>query len=182
MGTLGNTEVHNHNHEGNNDRDDYLHGVNFSIQRGFGTKIKAALKETLFPDDPFRQFKNEEKPMRRVLKGVQYFIPIFEWLPTYNWRLFCSDLIAGLTISSLAIPQGISYAKLASLPPLIGLCKNLFFKSFSSLIHSFFQSLTCVNHYLLLICVWQHLMQYYLSNTTMIVLILYLIQFYPKHC
>ncbi|XP_014504119.1 probable sulfate transporter 3.5 [Vigna radiata var. radiata] len=120
MGTLGNTEVYNHNHE-DNDPEEYLHGVNFSIQRGFKEKLKASLKEALFPDDPFRQFKNEEKKTRRVLKGVQYFIPIFEWLPTYNWRLFCSDLIAGLTISSLAIPQGISYAKLADLPPLIGL-------------------------------------------------------------
>ncbi|XP_047171316.1 probable sulfate transporter 3.5 isoform X2 [Vigna umbellata] len=120
MGTLGNTEVYNHDHE-DNDPEEYLHGVNFSIQRGFKAKLKASLKEALFPDDPFRQFKNEEKRTRRVLKGVQYFIPIFEWLPTYNWRLFCSDLIAGLTISSLAIPQGISYAKLADLPPLIGL-------------------------------------------------------------
>lgn len=134
MGTLGNTEVYNHNHE-DNDPEEYLHGVNFSIQRGFKEKLKASLKEALFPDDPFRQFKNEEKGTRRVLKGVQYFIPIFEWLPTYNWRLFCSDLIAGLTISSLAIPQGISYAKLADLPPLIGLCKNQI--SFSSFTHCF---------------------------------------------
>jgi len=132
MGSLGNREVDNHNHD-DNDRDDHVHGVNFSIQRGFGAKLKTGLKETLFPDDPFRQFKNEEKTTRRILKGVQYFIPIFEWLPTYNWRLFCSDLVAGLTISSLAIPQGISYAKLADLPPLIGLCKkSLFFLLFLS--------------------------------------------------
>ncbi|KAG4388519.1 hypothetical protein GLYMA_09G188733v4 [Glycine max] len=118
MGSIGNSEVKNHNqhHEDGGDN-----GVNFSIQRGFGTKLKEALKEALFPDDPFRQFKKEQKPMRRVMKGVQYYIPIFEWLPTYNWRLFVSDLIAGLTISSLAIPQGISYAKLADLPPLVGL-------------------------------------------------------------
>ncbi|XP_027922362.1 probable sulfate transporter 3.5 [Vigna unguiculata] len=120
MGTTGNKDDYNHNHD-DNDAEEYHHGVNFSIQRGFKEKLKASLKEALFPDDPFRQFKNEEKPMRRVLKGVQYFIPIFEWLPTYTWRLFCSDLIAGLTISSLAIPQGISYGKLADLPPLIGL-------------------------------------------------------------
>ncbi|KAL4316961.1 hypothetical protein AHAS_Ahas15G0337400 [Arachis hypogaea] len=66
-------------------------------------------------------FKNEERPWRRVAKGVQYFVPIFEWLPNYSMRLFWSDLIAGLTITSLAIPQGISYAKLANLPPVIGL-------------------------------------------------------------
>ncbi|XP_027359356.1 probable sulfate transporter 3.5 [Abrus precatorius] len=110
MGSMDKSEV-----------DDRYHGVNFTTQRGFRAKFKSGLKETFFPDDPFRQFKNEEKPLRRVIKGVQYFVPIFEWLPNYTWRLFCSDLIAGLTISSLAIPQGISYAKLANLPPLIGL-------------------------------------------------------------
>ncbi|XP_058722383.1 probable sulfate transporter 3.5 [Vicia villosa] len=96
-------------------------GVNLSTRRGFGTKLKSGLKETFFPDDPFRQIMEEEKPSRRLIKGVQYFVPIFEWLPNYNLRLFFSDLIAGLTIASLAIPQGISYAKLANLPPLVGL-------------------------------------------------------------
>ncbi|CAK8534195.1 unnamed protein product [Lathyrus sativus] len=96
-------------------------GVNLSTRRSFGTKLKSGLKETFFPDDPFRQIMEEEKPSRRLIKGVQYFIPIFEWLPNYNVRLFISDLIAGLTIASLAIPQGISYAKLANLPPLVGL-------------------------------------------------------------
>nr|XP_025656019.1 probable sulfate transporter 3.5 isoform X3 [Arachis hypogaea] len=97
------------------------HGVNFATRREFATKLKSGLRETFFPDDPFRQFKNEERPWRRVAKGVQYFVPIFEWLPNYSMRLFWSDLIAGLTITSLAIPQGISYAKLANLPPVIGL-------------------------------------------------------------
>ncbi|XP_004512962.1 probable sulfate transporter 3.5 [Cicer arietinum] len=96
-------------------------GVNLSIQRGFVTKLKSGLKETFFPDDPFRTIMEEEKLSRRVIKGVQYFVPIFEWLPNYNLRIFLSDLIAGLTIASLAIPQGISYAKLANLPPLVGL-------------------------------------------------------------
>jgi sulfate transporter 3 len=102
-------------------------GVNLSTQRDFVTKFKSGLKETFFPDDPFRQIMEEEKTSRRLIKGVQYFVPIFEWLPTYTLRLFFSDLIAGLTIASLAIPQGISYAKLANLPPLVGLCKSLSF-------------------------------------------------------
>ncbi|KAI9128695.1 hypothetical protein K1719_000178 [Acacia pycnantha] len=97
------------------------HGVNFSAPRGFMTKLKSAAKETLFPDDPFRQFMNGERRRDRIVKGFQYFVPLFEWLPNYNFRLFWSDLVAGLTITSLAIPQGISYAKLAEIPPVIGL-------------------------------------------------------------
>ncbi|KAJ7969633.1 sulfate transporter 3 1 [Quillaja saponaria] len=103
-----------------NNRDDHHHTINFSAPRGFSKKLKSNLKETLFPDDPFKQFKNE-KPSRRVIKGIQYFVPIFGWIPNYNLRLFRYDLLAGLTITSLAIPQGISYAKLAAIPPIIGL-------------------------------------------------------------
>ncbi|KAJ4708403.1 sulfate transporter 3 1 [Melia azedarach] len=94
--------------------------VNFSAPRSFATTFKSKCKETLFPDDPFRQFKNE-KPSRRPQKIFQYLVPIFEWLPRYNLKLLRYDILAGITITSLAIPQGISYAKLASIPPIIGL-------------------------------------------------------------
>ncbi|KAL0345306.1 UNVERIFIED_CONTAM: putative sulfate transporter 3.5 [Sesamum radiatum] len=94
--------------------------VNFGPPRSFGTVLKSKLKETLFPDDPFHQLKNE--PLgRRFLIALQYFIPIFEWLPKYTLSFFKYDLLAGITIASLAIPQGISYANLARLPPVIGL-------------------------------------------------------------
>ncbi|TMW88451.1 hypothetical protein EJD97_018553 [Solanum chilense] len=97
-----------------------LHGVNYAPPRSFKTVLKANVKETLFPDDPFYDFKNE-KLSKRILKGIQYFIPICQWLPKYKFGLFMYDLLAGITIASLAIPQGISYAKLAELPPIIGL-------------------------------------------------------------
>ena len=96
--------------------------VSFAPPRNFTTTFKSDLKETFFPDDPF-QFKNE-KPARRVTKALQYFVPILEWLPKYNFRLLRYDILAGITITSLAIPQGISYAKLAEIPPIIGLCKT----------------------------------------------------------
>lgn len=81
-----------------------------------------SLKETFFPDDPFRQFKNQT-PSRKLLLGLQFFFPVLEWAPRYTLSFFKSDIIAGITIASLAIPQGISYAKLANLPPILGLCE-----------------------------------------------------------
>ncbi|XP_062010683.1 probable sulfate transporter 3.5 [Rosa rugosa] len=96
------------------------HKVNFSAPRAFCTTFKADLKESLFPDDPFKGLENE-KALGKVKKGLVYFVPIFEWLPKYNFRTLLYDLLAGLTITSLAIPQGISYAKLAEIPPVIGL-------------------------------------------------------------
>ncbi|KAK7243017.1 hypothetical protein RIF29_37801 [Crotalaria pallida] len=86
----------------------------------FFKSLKCSMKETFFPDDPLRQFKNQPASKRLVL-GLQYFFPIFEWAPRYTIKFMKSDLIAGITIASLAIPQGISYAKLANLPPILGL-------------------------------------------------------------
>ncbi|XP_010556775.1 PREDICTED: sulfate transporter 3.2 isoform X2 [Tarenaya hassleriana] len=86
----------------------------------FLRSLKKTLMEILFPDDPFRQFKNE-KPSRKLVLGLRYVFPILEWASSYSWEFLKSDAIAGITIASLAIPQGISYAKLANLPPILGL-------------------------------------------------------------
>ncbi|XXG63355.1 hypothetical protein AAC387_Pa05g1566 [Persea americana] len=83
-------------------------------------KFKAKFKETLFPDDPLRQFKGQSCKRKWIL-GAQYIFPILQWGPNYSLKLFKSDIVSGLTIASLAIPQGISYAKLANLPPIVGL-------------------------------------------------------------
>ncbi|PIA33586.1 hypothetical protein AQUCO_04100190v1 [Aquilegia coerulea] len=83
-------------------------------------KFKTRLKETFFPDDPLRQFKGQPLKRKWIL-GAQYIFPILQWGPNYSLKLFKSDIISGLTIASLAIPQGISYAKLANLPPIVGL-------------------------------------------------------------
>ncbi|XP_042394345.1 sulfate transporter 3.1-like [Zingiber officinale] len=88
--------------------------------RPFLDTFRANLKETFFPDDPLRQFRHQPA-RRKLVLGIKYFFPIFDWAPTYTFSFFKSDLIAGITIASLAIPQGISYAKLANLPPILGL-------------------------------------------------------------
>ncbi|MQM12431.1 hypothetical protein Taro_045347 [Colocasia esculenta] len=99
---------------------EFLHRVPVPPERPFFETIKTNLKETFFPDDPFRQFRGQPVP-RRLLLGLQYFLPILEWAPRYTFDFFKADLVAGITIASLAIPQGISYAKLAGLPPIYGL-------------------------------------------------------------
>ncbi|KAI3524583.1 hypothetical protein L1887_03242 [Cichorium endivia] len=96
------------------------HKVSFEAPRSFTTAFSSDLKETFFPDDPFYDFKGKSFPVK-AKKALQYFVPIFQWLPNYNRKLFMYDLLAGITIASLAIPQGISYAKLANIPAVIGL-------------------------------------------------------------
>ncbi|KAL1539735.1 Sulfate transporter 3.1 [Salvia divinorum] len=96
------------------------HRVEIPPPQPFSESLKNTLKETFFPDDPLRQFKNQP-PRRRLVLGLQYVFPIIGWGRHYTLEFFKADLIAGITIASLAIPQGISYAKLANLPPILGL-------------------------------------------------------------
>lgn len=67
-------------------------------------KLKNRLKETFFPDDPLSQFKGQSFKNKWIL-AAQYFFPILQWGTHYNFNLFKSDIVSGLTIASLAIPQ-----------------------------------------------------------------------------
>ncbi|ESQ41974.1 hypothetical protein EUTSA_v10012949mg [Eutrema salsugineum] len=96
-------------------------GVNFSAPRNFAVKFRSKCKETFFPDDPFKPISQEPNGLIKTKKTLEYFVPIFEWLPKYNLQKLRYDVLAGITITSLAVPQGISYANLASIPPIIGL-------------------------------------------------------------
>lgn len=99
---------------------EFGHRVTVPPPQPFFKSLKTSFKETFFPDDPLRQFKNKSASKKLVL-GLQHFLPILEWAPRYTFSFFKADLVAGITIASLAIPQGISYAKLANLPPILGL-------------------------------------------------------------
>lgn len=47
--------------------------------------------------------------------------PIIGWLPRYMPRWLVNDVIAGLTIGLMLIPQGLSYARIATVPVQYGL-------------------------------------------------------------
>ncbi|XP_042046938.1 sulfate transporter 1.3-like [Salvia splendens] len=83
-------------------------------------EFSATLKETFFADDPLRSFKDQSGP-RKFLLGAEAVFPILSWGRGYNLSKFKGDLVAGLTIATLCIPQDIGYAKLANLDPQYGL-------------------------------------------------------------
>ncbi|XP_017423355.1 sulfate transporter 2.1 [Vigna angularis] len=56
-----------------------------------------------------------------LLSFLGAIFPILHWAPNYSPTKFRNDLLAGLTIASLCIPQSIGYATLAKLDPEYGL-------------------------------------------------------------
>jgi len=53
------------------------------------------------------------------------YLPIFTWLPHYHKRLLGADLLAGLIVTVMVIPQSLAYALLAGLPAVVGLYASI---------------------------------------------------------
>ncbi|KAJ5124971.1 sulfate anion transporter [Penicillium bovifimosum] len=54
----------------------------------------------------------------------EYFVgllPFMRWIRHYNFQWFLGDLVAGITVGAVVVPQGMGYAKLANLPVQYGL-------------------------------------------------------------
>ena len=51
------------------------------------------------------------------MNNVRAFIPILDWLPKYKKSYLRGDLLAGLTVGVMLVPQGMAYGLLAGLPP-----------------------------------------------------------------
>ncbi|KAL2373820.1 hypothetical protein RJ035_003251 [Blastomyces gilchristii] len=55
---------------------------------------------------------------------VEYFInlfPFLRWITRYNLQWLIGDLVAGITVGAVVVPQSMAYAKLAELEPQFGL-------------------------------------------------------------
>ncbi|PIN07375.1 Sulfate/bicarbonate/oxalate exchanger SAT-1 and related transporters (SLC26 family) [Handroanthus impetiginosus] len=79
-------------------------------------ELFTSIKEAFFP-----QTKNRKAKERKALLFLQTLFPILKWGRNYKATKFKHDLMAGLTLASLCIPQSIVYANLAKLDPQYGL-------------------------------------------------------------
>ncbi|KAK9843672.1 hypothetical protein WJX81_001934 [Elliptochloris bilobata] len=56
------------------------------------------------------------------LDWVCFFLPMMRWVRTYKLKQYLlPDLLAGMSVAALVVPQSMSYARLAGLPSVIGL-------------------------------------------------------------
>ncbi|KAH9718573.1 Sulfate transporter 2.1 [Citrus sinensis] len=86
---------------------------------GFWQELVNSVRETFFPHR--RKFKNEHDGFNLVFTFLHGLFPILHWCRNYKASKFRNDLMAGLTLASLCIPQSIGYATLAKLDPQYGL-------------------------------------------------------------
>src|SRR5512136_2579316 len=63
---------------------------------------------------------NSAQTSQRV-NGLTRFIPILSWLPRYDRAWLTIDVIAGLTLWGMVVPEAMAYAGIAGLPPQAGL-------------------------------------------------------------
>lgn len=74
------------------------------------------------PEPTSAEWLKEVTPSRREI--AQYFIrlfPFLSWITRYNTQWLIGDLVAGITVGCVVVPQGMAYAKLAELPVQFGL-------------------------------------------------------------
>ena len=54
-------------------------------------------------------------------------IPAVRWLKDYKWKEdIASDIISGITVAIMHIPQGMAYAMLGNVPPVVGIYMAFF--------------------------------------------------------
>lgn len=82
----------------------YVHKVGIPPRQNLFKEFQSTVKETFFADDPLRSFKDQTKS-RKLILGIEAIFPIISWGRNYNLTKLRGDLIAGLTIASLCIPQ-----------------------------------------------------------------------------
>ncbi|CDP01189.1 unnamed protein product [Coffea canephora] len=89
---------------------------------GFFHEIFSSTRRTILPHGTRNHSSLPKKSSAsKAFSFLQGLFPILEWGRNYRATKFKRDLMAGLTLASLCIPQSIGYANLAKLDPQYGL-------------------------------------------------------------
>lgn len=63
--------------------------------------------------------------MSETKPKLHHYLPAWAWLSQYNQVKFKSDILASLIVVAMLVPQGMAYAMLAGLPPIMGLYASI---------------------------------------------------------
>jgi MFS superfamily sulfate permease-like transporter len=57
----------------------------------------------------------------RTVSIAQRLVPVLNWLPGYRRDWLLPDVLAGLAVWAVMVPEGMAYAGIVGVPPIIGL-------------------------------------------------------------
>src|SRR5262249_29962896 len=74
---------------------------------------------------PTRPASGQEKPIMaisaRPASSAQRLLPILGWLPAYRREWLLPDVLAGLAVWAVMVPEGMAYSGIVGVPPITGL-------------------------------------------------------------
>lgn len=99
-----------------------------------------AVKRPVYRQDELHRVCKYAKPKRNLtgemsmkwkklsMVGVlKKSLPLIAWLPEYDWRRdILGDIVAGITVAVMHIPQGMAYAILGNVPSIVGIYMAFF--------------------------------------------------------
>ncbi|XP_018303628.1 solute carrier family 26 member 10 isoform X2 [Mycetomoellerius zeteki] len=102
--------------------------------------LQIRLERPLYEHEMLNQNYDYEKPKSSLMQNainniksknwqscIVSTVPVIQWLSQYNWREdILPDIISGLTVAIMHIPQGMAYALLGNLPPVVGIYMAFF--------------------------------------------------------
>ncbi|EJT96818.1 high affinity sulfate permease [Dacryopinax primogenitus] len=96
---------------------------------GFVESLKKAGKKVIgYPERPVPVVSSmdfvrglSKNPKQDAINYLRNLFPFLQWITRYNLGWLTGDVIAGITVGLVLVPQGMSYAQIATLPVQYGL-------------------------------------------------------------
>ncbi|GAB4836529.1 Sulfate transporter 4.1, chloroplastic [Ancistrocladus abbreviatus] len=89
------------------------------------TMPSSSSSSSSFASSMFTRWRSKMREMTPT-EWISIFLPCYRWIRSYKWREYLqNDLMAGITVGIMLVPQAMSYAKLAGLEAIYGLYAGL---------------------------------------------------------
>jgi sodium-independent sulfate anion transporter 11 len=107
-------------------------GIKLDYRNETGVSNKVTRGESVFSVDSADSYVEEEPTAVEWLRSIvptprevatygRNLFPFTRWIMRYNLQWLYGDLVAGITVGAVVVPQSMAYAKLAQLPVEFGL-------------------------------------------------------------
>eukprot|EP00243_Klebsormidium_subtile_P004315 TRINITY_DN18285_c0_g1_i1.p1 TRINITY_DN18285_c0_g1~~TRINITY_DN18285_c0_g1_i1.p1 ORF type:complete len:659 (-),score=182.13 TRINITY_DN18285_c0_g1_i1:392-2368(-) len=105
--------------------DPLIHKVGFPPKKTFKEEV-AEFVDQVHPLKKYQKKGRRLSQLDKLKLAAFYVAPWLEWVTTYKLEYLRGDIVGGLTIAVMAVPQDLSYAQLAKLPVVNGLYTSVY--------------------------------------------------------